>query len=241
MEIRGKALAIKTIKSALKNSYGYNKNKEGFDGYEPVAHLTDTESQVYYNPVTKKAIVSHRGTQNISDVLQDVAFATKGYKGRRFKKAEKIQKEAERLYGSQNVSTVGHSLGSLISSEVGKNSKEIINYNKPILPYAKKRDNEYNIKTSKDPFSWFYQPKDDKTKVIQSDKINPTYEHSIDRLNGLDENEMIGGKGLKVRDLKNIIKEHNKRSKRSHLKVKNYGKMKKGELQEAVHNIHNLS
>lgn len=234
MEIRGKALSIKTLKTALTNSYGYDKNKEGFDGYEVVPHLTDIEAQVYYHPQTKHAIVSHRGTQGIGDVLQDVAFATKGYKGRRFKKAEKIQKEAERLYGAQNVSTVGHSLGSLLASHVGGDSKEIINYNKPLLPYGKKQQNEYNIKTSKDPFDihWFTKNKST-NRIIPSKTTNPIYEHSIDRLDTLDPNEMVGGK-VKVRDMKAMIRVHNKRVKCSDMKVKGYGKMKKAELQQAL-------
>ena len=232
MEIKGKALKIKTIKTALKNSYGNNKKKEGFDGYEPVDALTDTESQVYYNPETKQAIVTHRGTQSLGDVFQDYTFATRGYKGRRFKKADKVQKEAERLYGANNVTTLGHSLGSLISSEVGKNSKEIINYNKPIVPfYGKKQENEYNIKTSNDPFSWFYKKKeDDKNKTIASNTYNPVTEHSITKLDELDPDEMIG-KGLKVKEMKEMIKLYNKGIKTNKIK---YGKMKKKELQNTI-------
>jgi len=236
MKIEGRALSVKTLKKALENSYGKSSKKEGFDGYEPVNRLTDSEAQVYHNPKTKHTIVAHRGTQGIRDVFTDLTYATTGYKGKRFKKAERIQKEAERQFGSQNVSTVGHSLGSLLSSEVGRNSKEIINYNKPITPFGRRRENEYVVKTSNDPFSWFHKPKQDsKNKTIKSTSVNPLYEHSTDRLDALQPDEMIG-KGLKVKDLKSIIKEHNKKSK-SHLKVKGYGKMKKAELLQAVQNI----
>ena len=239
MKIEGKAISAKTLKKALTNSYGKNSKKEGFDGYEPVNRLTDSEAQVYHNPKTKHTIVSHRGTQGISDVFTDLAYATTGYKGKRFKKAERIQKEAEKQFGAHNVSTVGHSLGSLLSSEVGRNSKEIINYNKPITPFGRRRENEYVVKTSNDPFSWFHRSKQDsKNKTIKSTSVNPLYEHSIDRLDALHPTEMIG-KGLKVRELKSIIKEHNKKSK-SHLKVKGYGKMKKQELQEAVRYIEKM-
>jgi len=235
--MEGRAISVKTLQSALKSSYGKNKKKQGFDGYEPVQHLTDTEAQVYYNPKTKQAIVSHRGTQGLSDVLTDVAYTTTGYKGKRFKKAERIQKEAERLFGSKNVSTVGHSLGSLISSEVGKDSKEIINYNKPIVPFGKKRQNEYVVKTQNDPFSFFYKDKkNSQNKTIDSKTINPFYEHSIDRLEGLNPEEMIG-KGLKIKELKQMIKDYNKISK-SNQKVRGYGKMKKKELQEIIKRIH---
>ena len=240
--IQGKALSSRTLKQALTNSYGKNRTKEGFDGYEPVSNLTDTEAQVYYNPKTQQAIVSHRGTQGFGDVFQDVAYGLTGYKGRRFKKAERVQKEAERMFGSQNVSTVGHSLGSLISSDVGRNSKEIINYNKPIVPFGRKRENEYVVKTSNDPFSWFYKTKknDPKVKTIESKSINPLYEHSTDRLDALNPEEMIGlrsGAGLKVKELKQLIKDHNKKAK-SPMKIKGYGMMKKKELQGIVHSFH---
>ena len=231
--MEGKAVSVKTLQQALKASYLKNKKKEGFGDYEPVQHLTDNEAQVYYNPKTKQAIVSHRGTQGISDVMTDLAYATTGYKGKRFKKAERVQKEAERLFGNQNISTVGHSLGSLISSEVGKDSKEIINYNKPIVPFGKKRQNEYVVKTSNDPFSFFYKDKKNpQSRTIDSKTINPFYEHSIDRLEGINPEEMIG-KGLKIKELKQMIKDHNKISK-SNQKIKGYGKMKKKELQEAI-------
>jgi len=236
MKIEGKAISAKIFKKALTNSYGKSNKKEGFDGYEPVNRLTDRQAQVYHNPKTGHTIVAHRGTQGIKDVFTDLAYATTGYKSGRFKKAERIQKEAEKQFGSQNVSTVGHSLGSLLSSEVGKNSKEIINYNKPITPFGRRRDNEYVVKTSNDPFSWFHRPKQDsKNKTIKSKSVNPLHEHSIDRLDALQPDEVIG-KGLKVKELKSIIKDHNKKSK-SHLKVKGYGKMKKAELLQAVQNI----
>ena len=236
MKIEGKAISAKILKKALTNSYGKSNKKEGFDGYEPVNRLTDRQAQVYHNPKTGHTIVAHRGTQGIKDVFTDLAYATTGYKSGRFKKAERIQKEAEKQFGSQNVSTVGHSLGSLLSSEVGKNSKEIINYNKPITPFGRRRDNEYVVKTSNDQFSWFHRPKQDsKNKTIKSKSVNPLHEHSIDRLDALQPDEVIG-KGLKVKELKSIIKDHNKKSK-SHLKVKGYGKMKKAELLQAVQNI----
>ena len=219
MTIKGEALSVGTLKKALENSYGKSNVKQGFDGYEPVSRLTDRQAQVYHNPKTGHTIVAHRGTQGLRDVMTDIAYTTTGYKGKRFKKAERIQKEAERQFGSQNISTVGHSLGSLLSSEVGRNSKEIINYNEPITPFGRRHENEYVVKTSNDPFSWFHKPKQDsKNKTIKSTSVNPLYEHSTDRLDALRPDEMIG-KGLKVKELKSIIKEHNKKSK-SQAKIK---------------------
>merc|ERR1712006_61647 len=86
---------------------------------------------------TGQVLVVHRGTQGLHDVFTDIAYTATGYKGKRFKDANKIQKQAESKYGAKNISTLGHSLGSLVSSDVGSNSKEIINYNEPIIPWSR--------------------------------------------------------------------------------------------------------
>ena len=127
--IQGKALEVNTIKEALNESYKKRgKPKKEIDGFVLNEILSDNEAQVYWNPISQKAMVVHRGTSSIGDVFQDVAYGLTGYKGRRFKKAERVQKEAERLYGADNISSLGHSLGSLLASDVGHRSKEIINY-----------------------------------------------------------------------------------------------------------------
>lgn len=69
-----------------------------------------------------------------------------------------------------------------------------------------------------------------KTKVKT---LNPSYEHSIDRLNELDENQMIGAEqnsglaAFSVKELRQRIKPHNEVSQ---IKMKGYGKTKKCEL-----------
>ena len=247
--IQGKALEVNTIKEALNESYKKrDKTKKEIDGFVLNETLSDNEAQVYWNPISQKAMVVHRGTASIGDVFQDVAYGLTGYKGRRFKKAERVQKEAERLYGADNISSLGHSLGSLLASDVGHRSKEIINYNKPITPYNRRRAQEYNIKTSNDPFSWFYKSKhDDKDVTIPSSTINPVTEHSISQLEKLDQDRLIGGEGvlrdhtnvknLKVAELKQRIKSHNRQMKTGH-KIKQYGKLKKKELQQIVANLY---
>ena len=231
---KGGALPIKTIKQLLLNSYEKNPTTSTQDGYILDPTLSTNETQVYHNPHTQKAIVVHRGTQGMNDVFTDVAYSTTGYKGKRFKQAKKIQEEAERKYGAKNISTIGHSLGTLISNEVGKNSHEIINYNKPIVPYGKKHANEYNIKTTRDPFS-FFKKGGKNTTEIKSKTLNPIHEHSINRLDNLDDELLIGHgiKSLQVKHLKAIIKGHNKRTKS---KIR-YGKMKKQELIQTVINL----
>ena len=231
--IKGRAISIGDLKPALDNSYSKTKVKTGFGDFQVDPDLTTKESQTYFNPKTGQALVVHRGTQGLRDVFTDIAYTATGYKGKRFKDANKIQKQAESKYGAKNISTLGHSLGSLVSSDVGSNSKEIINYNKPIIPWSRRRENEYNLSTENDPFSWFHKPKKtDKHVKIASKTIDPIKEHSINQLDNLEKEMMIGEglKKMKVADLKQMIKQYNKRQKKSEMKIKGYGKMKKQQL-----------
>ena len=239
--IQGRAISIGDLKTALDKSYSKTKVKTGFGDFQVDSDLTTKETQTYVNSKTGQVLVVHRGTQGLRDVFTDIAYTATGYKGKRFKDANKIQKQAESKYGAENISTLGHSLGSLVSSDVGSNSKEIINYNKPIIPWSRKRENEYNISTENDPFSWFHKPKKTEKHIkIESNTVNPIQEHSINQLEKL-ENEMMIGIGIrkmKIADLKQMIKQHNKRQKKPQMKIKGYGKMKKAELREIANKIY---
>ena len=239
--IQGRAISIGDLKTALDKSYSKNKVKTGFGDFQVDSDLTTKETQTYVNPKTGQVLVVHRGTQELRDVFTDIAYTATGYKGKRFKDANKIQKQAESKYGAENISTLGHSLGSLVSSDVGSNSKEILNYNKPIIPWSRKRENEYNISTENDPFSWFHRPKKTEKHIkIESNTVNPIQEHSINQLDKL-ENEMMIGEGIrkmKITDLKQMIKQHNKRQKKPQMKIKGYGKMKKAELRKIANKIY---
>ena len=230
--VQGRAISIGDLKTALDKSYSKTKVKSGFGDFEVDADLTTKETQTYVNPKSGQVLVVHRGTQGLRDIFTDIAYTASGYKGKRFKDANQIQKKAENKYGAHNVSTLGHSLGSLISSDVGSNSREIINYNKPILPWARHRENEYNISTQNDPFSWFHTPVHSKKHVkIDSNTVDPVHEHSIHRLDKLDKDAMIGQGiySMKKAILKHHIKKYNRGAK-SNMKIKGYGKMKKAEL-----------
>jgi hypothetical protein len=239
---KGGALPIRDIKNFLYKSYSKDKPSD-YGEYQVDHSLSDRKAQVYHHPGTKQTVVVHRGTQDSRDVLNDAAYMHSGIKGDRFYHAKKIQQKAEKKYGAHTVSTIGHSLGSLLSSDVGKNSKEIINYNKPVDVRGRSNKNEYNISTSRDPFS-FFVPR--KTINIKSKTLNPVHEHSIDRLDDLDQDQMIGGAGCcarerglccyTVKELKQRIKEHNKMAK-GDSKIKGYGYMKKRELKEMIHQI----
>lgn len=92
---------------------------------------------------------------------------------------------------------MGHSLGSLIGKDVGKSSKEIISYNRPITVsdlLEKNQPNHYDVRTENDPTSIlkkYFPNKND--IVIKSESLNPLTEHKSDALGRLDPKQNIGG------------------------------------------------
>ena len=222
--MNGGKLSTKVLKDFLKQSY--NKNLQNIGDYDVDHSLSGQRVQVYKHRYSPQAVVVHRGTKGLQDVYNDVKFALgmNISNSKRLKHSQDIQKKAEQKYGKENVSTIGHSLGSHISSSVGKDSKEIINLNKPVGIqdlFTKPTANEYNIRTTLDPVSFllpFSKQKDHNVTTIPSQSINPLAEHKTDVLDRLPQDMMIGQGLHKLlkKDLKHIIKHHPQR----HLKPK---------------------
>jgi hypothetical protein len=222
--MNGGKLSTKVLKDFLKQSY--NKNLQNIGDYDVDHSLSGQRVQVYKHRHSPQTVVVHRGTKGLQDVYNDVKYALgmNISNSKRLKYANDIQKKAEQKYGKENVSTIGHSLGSHIASSVGKNSKETINLNKPIGIqdlFTKPTANEYNIRTTLDPVSFllpFSKQKDHNVTTIPSQSINPLQEHKTDVLDRLPQDMMIGQGLHKLlkNDLKRIIKHHPHR----HLKPK---------------------
>ena len=219
-ELEGGKISTGDLKGLLNLSYNSKKPKD-YKDYQIDPELSGQRVQVYKKKGSNEAFVVHRGSQGIHDWGNDLK-ALAGYdisKSKRFKHAADIQKKAEAKYGSQNVSTLGHSLGSKIASEVGQNSKEIINLNKYIPPKDRNKpvsDKEYNIRTSRDPAS-LLGPADKNTLTIPSRTLNPVGEHSTETLSRLPEDTMIGRghlKKLSKKHLKDLIKRLPKNGKK---------------------------
>jgi hypothetical protein len=181
-------MKVQTLKKVLKSSYNTGKISDADLVVNP--KLTGKRVQVYYNPKTKKAIVSHRGSASLKDwAVTNVGMAV-GYEGgKRFKHAQKIQKEAEKLYGAKNVTTVGHSLGGRIAEKVGKKSNKIITYNKATTIRSlltPTQSNQTDIRTSGDIVSQLskYQKKRGTSITIPSTN-NPIKAHNINQLNSV--------------------------------------------------------
>ena len=213
--INGGSLSAKDTKDFLKSSY--SKELKDINNYKIDKSLSGQRVQVYHNTTNNKTVVVHRGTASIQDWGTNLSM-TLGHKGKRFNHAKKIQKQAEEKYGKNNLITLGHSQGAKWAEMLGnkKNGNEVITLNKPTLPLdliqgKKVKKNQTDIKTSSDPVSFLRGlQKGKKAKVMKSKTINPLKEHSVDVLNRLDDNEMLGvpdinGGSVKSNYVKNLI------------------------------------
>jgi len=193
----GGKLSIGDLKGLLNQSYESKKPKN-YREFEVDKDLSGERVQVYRNPKTGQVVVSHRGTQGIHDIGNDLKYAL-GMdlsQTKRFKHAEDVQRKAEAKYGAKNITTIGHSLGSKIARDVGKNTKEVIQANPAYnIPDSKKKtsENTYTIRTQYDPVSFLQPRKTKNVTTIESTTKNPLKEHGVDSLGRADPDQEIGG------------------------------------------------
>ena len=171
---------------------------------------------MYRNPETNQVVVGHMGTEGLMDWGNNAVFALGGKsaykKTSRYKEAEKVQRNAEKKYGAENVSTIGHSQGGLQAELLGGKSKETITLNKAtMLGQNKRNKNQTDIHTSGDVVSSLnpFQNRGKDDIVIKGKSYNPLDIHSAKSLRGLDENQIIGN-GLENKISSNSIKMPNK-------------------------------
>lgn len=210
----GGKLSASEIKNFLNESYN-KKAKEHLDGYELDKSLSHDTAKVYHDPKTGKTVVAHRGTSGIKDWANNLAYAVGAYKYTdRYKKGKKSQEEAEKKYGKENISTLGHSQGAVNARLLGKDTKEIINVN-PAYRFEKPAKNEYTVRSSSDVVSAPYAPiakareylfpKYSEKRDITIKSKNPTNvlgEHSYEILDRLGDQQIGTGSGRRVRGRK---------------------------------------
>ena len=155
-KVGGKRSA-KEVKDFLDASYKKNP-PQNIDGWILDKELSRDTAKVYYNPETKEAVVAHRGTKGALDWGNNVAYTLGYYEMTpRYKKGKSVQDSAEKKYGKDNISTLGHSQGAILSRKLGADTKEIINVN-PAWMGEKPKKNEYNVRSSSDIVSGLYAP-----------------------------------------------------------------------------------
>jgi len=203
----------------LKASYD-EKPPENINEFVLDSKLSTKHVKVYHNPVNQQTVIAHRGTKEWYDWGNNLIyglFGKTGYKlTPRFKESQRVHNATVAKYGVKNLSTIGHSQGSLPSEILGQQGKEIITLNKATRPFSNvKGEKQYDISTTLDPVSKLnpFQGKSKKDISIQSKSSNPIKEHLLPVLEGLDDDLDIGeGQRRKRICMKrnDIIKEHKK-------------------------------
>lgn len=203
IRVGGKIIS-KYLKSVLKNSYNKKPKEEKIDNNLIMdKDLSGRRVQTYIDNNTGEVYFTIRGTQGMRDILTDIKLfftpTSKLKNLKRFKYADEMLKKVEQKYGKENINVIGHSLGSKIAEIIGdENHKNIITYNKPVLPFEKIIDkkNQIDIKTSRDPISLLDKP-DENDIVLQSKSLNPVYEHSLQALEDYLPDDVVIGSGYK--------------------------------------------
>lgn len=204
---KGGSLTAAETGALIKSSYD-RKNKDIGD-FKIDKSLSGKRTKVYFNEAENKPVIVHRGTDSIQDVGTDLGLMF-GYRGKRFKHAEKMQKKVEKKYGTDNLHTLGHSLGGIVAEEVGGKSKNVITLNKAVSPWEINRvngKNQTDIKTSNDPVSMLnkFNNNNNKTSVIKSEGWNPLAEHSSDVLSRVSPDKVYGDGMRRVKKHKKKI------------------------------------
>jgi hypothetical protein len=191
---KGGKLSSQELKGFLSRSYTPTNE---YNGYILDKELSKGSTKVYTNPITKQTIVSHKGTEGLSDWYNNAVYAIGGIKQykktQRYKDAETVQREAEQKYGKENIDTIGHSQGGIQASLLGRDTKNIITYNAPQIHKQKEyHPEQVNIRTEYDPISAINPHI---THTIKTPYVNPITSHT---LQGLEHTNDIYGRNIRL-------------------------------------------
>lgn len=189
------------LQQLLKASY----NPKDVNGFIVDGKASSKTTKVFHNPHTGQTVVAHMGTQGYSDWGNNAIYALGGksaYKHtHRYKEAERTQRRAEAKYGTNNLSTIGHSQGGLQAEMLGNRGRETITLNKATRPFDnKKGSNQTDISTKGDIVSSLnpFQGNRSRDVVVGSKSYNPLSNHSIESLDSQD-NNITYGQGIRSR------------------------------------------
>jgi hypothetical protein len=189
-----------TVKKALELSY--KNDKTAPDGYSLDKSLSTKRAKVYKANDSNEVIVAHRGSASVGDWRDNISYATTGNvkNTETYKKAKKVQNQAIKKYGADNITSVGHSRAGLYVQELNDRpetrTKNAITLNKAVSPYdlmRKNKGNQIDIRSKSDLVSALdpLQRSKNKTITIGDTSFNPLAAHSVDNLDSLGD-RMIG-------------------------------------------------
>jgi hypothetical protein len=214
--LKGGSLRVNELKLFLEASYNKDAPKQLL-GYTLDEKLSNLYGKVYFNNDLKKVVVAFRGTVENSDWTNNAIYATNSsaYKlTPRFKEGQKMANKVVKNYKGFQIEHIGHSQGALLAHLTNsKDVKNVIQLN-PAYKDESLSNNEYIVRSSNDVVSALSVPKKmlndllypnwtkKHMKIIPAKSTNPLVEHSIDILDRLDPNMVIGkgsGKNLKIK------------------------------------------
>lgn len=178
----GQQMGVGELHSILNSSYDPKATSVG--DYDIDHKRSSASTRVLVNRKHGGVVVSHRGTNNFKDVLQDGLIAAGlGKLAPRVHSARRITREAEKHYGKP-VTAVGHSFGGYTAEE-SKASGGVVTYNK----VAGKGDigkrlnsNQTDYRTRNDIVSVAAHTQHGGKRVVIGNGGNPLHAHSLDRL-----------------------------------------------------------
>jgi len=120
-----------TLEQMLKKTYEKTQEDGAVNSYVEDKELSDRRTRVYYDPNTKHTVVAHRGSASAQDWAENAMYAFGFRGGRNYKHARGVQRAAEEKYGTENLTTIGHSKGALHAQDFGQKG-DIVTLNKPV-------------------------------------------------------------------------------------------------------------
>lgn len=177
--LRGGKIPAKMLKELFEKD-----DFEDIGDYKMDKELSTEWVRVLHNPNSKHTIVVHRGSSDLYDAWIDMQLGL-GYKNnKRFKESERIQKEAEKKYGTANMSVVGSSLGAVLAEDYGKNASEQITSGKPVVPIdlivgKEPHKTQHDVRTKTDIISFLkpFQKHENDISVTSINPIDPLKSH----------------------------------------------------------------
>ena len=167
----------------------YDKKHGDYGDFKLDKSLSGQRAQVY----TKdgKAVVVHRGTAGMHDMVTDLKLGLTGSTGgKRFKHAKKIEGLAEGKYGSEHTTAMGHSLGGALAEKTASKTTDVITLNKAAVPSdigKKIKSNQTDIRTEGDLVSQLRSTQHGgRDVVIPSHTKNPLTEHNTNVMERLE-------------------------------------------------------
>jgi len=201
-KMTGGKIPAKDLQQLLAASY--DDKEYDINNYDIDEDLSDNRVKVYKNKDNGEIIISHRGSANARDWIDNAKFALTGdiKNSKTYKYHKKKQQQAINKYGrDQKITTIGHSRGALYTNELLKEglTDEGVAVNRPLHVkdiINKKNDKLYDVRSKNDPVSLLYGLKRDKKNdlVIPSTTPSILKEHSYNILERIPEDTMIGGR-----------------------------------------------